>query len=340
MNVPRPRIVANLVTGFLGAGKTSLINRLLSQPDLADTAVIVNEFGEIGIDHLLVESVDDDIVLLKSGCICCTIRGDLREAVLALFDKRRRGIVGPFTRLVIETTGLADPVPIVATLSADPMLGYHFAMGNVVTVVDVPGGRHNMATYAESARQVAVADRVVVSKADLASAGDLAALRADIAAINATAEIVMCGEGDAAAGALLTDGIHDPALPPAQVRRWIAADGPGDHHAAHDVNRHGAIRAASIAADRPLDWPRFSLWLTMLIQRHGARILRFKAVLDVAGADSPVVVHGVQHLIHKPFHLAAWPFDERRSAIVVISDGPLDGLQRSFDAFNGCARRS
>jgi G3E family GTPase len=186
---PTGPIVVNVLTGFLGAGKTTLLNRLLREPDLSDVAVIINEFGSMGIDHLLVETIDDETVLLQSGCICCTIRGDLKQAILSLFEKRQAGRIAPFKRLVIETTGLADPAPIVATLTADLMLKYHFSMGNIIAVVDAPNGRHNLETYGESARQVAVADRIVVTKGDIAEWGLTEDLLALLAEMNPTARI-------------------------------------------------------------------------------------------------------------------------------------------------------
>ncbi|CZT33771.1 CobW family GTP-binding protein [Rhizobium sp. 9140] len=330
----RDLITANVLTGFLGAGKTTLLNRLLSGPDLGDTAVIINEFGDIGLDHLLVEKVDGDIVLLKSGCVCCTVRGDLKDAVLALFERRARGDIQPFRRLVIETTGLADPAPIIATLAADMMLKYHFAIGNVVTVIDVPSGLHNLQTFEEAARQVALADRIVLTKTDLATDDDCAALRAVVTAINPAAIVTLSDENGAAAG-LLTQDIHDLASRPAEARQWVASARHGDHlHDSPDRNRHGDIRALSLTIDRPIAWARFSLWLSLLVHRHGTRILRLKGILDVEGAASPVVVHGVQHLIHPPFHLAEWPC-ERSSLLVLITDGDLGDLQRSFSAFMG-----
>ncbi|SER83590.1 GTP-binding protein [Rhizobium sp. NFR03] len=330
----RDLITANVLTGFLGAGKTTLLNRLLSGPDLGDTAVIINEFGDIGLDHLLVEKVDGDIVLLKSGCVCCTVRGDLKDAVLSLFERRARGDIPPFRRLVIETTGLADPAPIIATLAADIMLKYHFAIGNVVTVLDVPNGLHNLQTFEEAARQVALADRIVLTKTDLATADACAALRAAVEAINPAA-IVTSGDESGAAARLLTQDIHDLGSRPAEARRWVTSARHGDHrHTSPDRNRHGEIRAVSLTMDRPIAWARFSLWLSLLVHRHGTRILRLKGILDVEGAASPVVVHGVQHLIHPPFHLGDWPC-ERASLLVVITDGDLGDLQRSFSAFMG-----
>jgi G3E family GTPase len=337
MSERREPVVANLLTGFLGAGKTSLLNRLLSKPSLSDTAVLINEFGVVALDHLLVQSVNDNIVLLKSGCICCSIRTDLKDAILSLFDRLRRGKVRPFGRIVIETTGLADPVPILATLSVDPMLKYHFRIGNIIAVVDVPNGAHNIETYPESARQVAVADRIIISKSDLANHEAVDRLRDVLTRINPAAEAVLLDEATDPAEALLLDTIHDLGARPAEVASWMAAETSHryDHDHAHGVNLHGSIGAFVIEADRAVAWPRFALWLSMLIHRHGRQILRLKGLIDIEGAETPVVVHGVQHIIHRPFHLAAWPDGIRRTRIVVIGESlDCDLMQRSFDAFN------
>ena len=334
-------ITANLLTGFLGSGKTSLLRRLLRQPDLSDTAVMINEIGEVGLDHLLIEAVDDDIVLLDSGCVCCTIRGDLKDALLRLYGRRQRGEVPPFRRVVIETTGLADPAPIVATFAADPMLKHHFRVGNVVTVVDAECGAANLHLYDECRKQVAVADRLVVSKIDIAGPGKSARLRARLAAINPTAEIIESSEADDAAAALLTHDVHDEAKRPDEVRRWIAAERLDDDLHQHDDDqdhtheyRHNDIGALLLSADEPLDWAAFGLWLSMLLNRHGASVLRVKGLINVVGRDAPVVVQGVQHLIHKPVHLDRWPDDLPRTRLVLIVRG-LDGklIQRSFRAF-------
>jgi len=337
MSERREPVVANLLTGFLGAGKTSLLNRLLSKPSLADTAVLINEFGAVGLDHLLVESVNDNIVLLRSGCICCTIRSDLKDAILSLYGRMRRGELKPFSRLVIETTGLADPAPILATLSADAMLKHHFRIGNIITVVDAPNGAHNIEAYPESARQVAVADRIIISKSDLAGREAIGGLKSLLRRMNPAAEAVVLDESTDPAEALLLDTIHDLGARPAEVARWIAAETSHghDHNHAHDVNQHGSIRAFVIEADQAVAWPRFALWLSMLIHRHGRKILRLKGLIDIEGAETPVVVHGVQHIIHRPLHLAAWPDGIRRTRIVVIGESlDHDLMQRSFDAFN------
>ena len=326
-------ITANILTGFLGSGKTSLLRRLLHQPDLSDTAVMINEFGEVGLDHLLIEAVDEDVVLLDSGCVCCTIRGDLKDALLRLYARRQRGEVPPFSRVVIETTGLADPAPIVATFAADPMLKHHFRVGNVVTVVDAECGAANLDLYEECRRQVAVADRLVVSKIDIAGARKAAQLRARLSRINSTAEIMLSSESNDASAALLTHDTHDEATRLEEVRRWIAASVSDDHDHAHD-GRHDGIRAMLLSADEPLDWAAFGLWLSMLLNRHGASVLRVKGLINVVGREAPVVVQGVQHLIHKPVHLECWPEGVPRTRLVLIVRGLDEKLiQRSFRAF-------
>ncbi len=325
-------VTANLITGFLGAGKTSLLKRLLRQPELADTAVLINEFGEVGLDHLLIEEVDEEIVLLKSGCVCCTIRGDLKEALARLHGRRQRGEVPAFSRLVIETTGLADPAPIVATLTADPMLRHHFRLGNVVTVVDAVSGAGNLAASPEASRQAAAADRLVISKVDLAQDAAVEALRRRLEALNPAAEIVESDEASDAEAMLLTRDVHDEATRHAEVSSWIPAEPHA--HGASDRSRHGDIRAFTLTADAPVDWLAFGLWLSMLLNRHGSEILRLKGILAVRGIDTPVVIQGVQHLIHKPLHLDRWPEGDRRTRLVVIARG-LDPavIQRSFAAF-------
>jgi G3E family GTPase len=335
---PAMPVTTNILTGFLGAGKTSLLKRLLTKPDLADTAVLINEFGEVGIDHLLIqEVVDEDVVLLQSGCVCCTIRGDLKDALLRLDARRRRGEVPAFSRLVIETTGLADPAPIVATFSADPMLRHHYRLGNIVTVVDAEEGTAHLADYEEARRQAAVADRLVVSKTDIASPEKTARLAAALARINPAAAIVESGEDDEAASELLTSDLHDLASRSEEVQRWLAAErlAEEDHHHHHvDRSRHGDIRALVITEERPLDWAAFGLWLSMLLNRHGKEILRVKGLLRITGRDAPVVVQGVQHTIHKPVHLDHWPDGDARSRLVlIVRHLEPAAIERSFRAF-------
>ena len=328
----RAPITVNVLTGFLGSGKTSVLNRLLRQPGLAGSAVLINEFGEIGIDHLLVEELDEDVVLLQSGCICCSIRGDLKEAMVGLHDRMRRGIVPAFDRLVVETTGLADPAPIVATLTADPVLRHHFQLGNIVTVVDAISGTVTLRDHEEAVRQAAVADRIVLSKTDLADAGAADMLGHRLAALNPTARIVRSTMDSALPAALLASDLHDREARLGEVERWVAVSRHGTRRYPH---AHGtAIRSTCVVADRPLDWAAFGLWLSMLLNRHGTDILRVKGILNVEGNDAPVVIHGVQHTIHTPEHLATWPDNDTRTRIVFIMKS-LDPrrIHRSFNAF-------
>ncbi|WP_213738293.1 GTP-binding protein [Bradyrhizobium sp. dw_411] len=309
-----------LLTGFLGSGKTTLLRRLLADPALGDTAVIINELGEIGIDHLLVERLDDQMVLLKSGCVCCTVRGELASAIRDLHSRRERGTIPPFRRLVIESTGLADPFPVLSTLKADPVLRHHFRAAGVVTTVDAVNGMLQLERHIESVRQVAIADVVVLTKTDLAEAPVTARLMARLGAMNPTAPLLSAAETlDAAV--LLQSGsgggfkaIEEPA----------AGAAP-----------HRGVSAFSIVVDEPLDWTAFGIWLTMLLNRHGERILRVKGILALAGEERPIVVHGVQHLVHAPTHLGHWPSDDHRSRLVFIVEGiEPDLIRRSFAVFN------
>jgi len=333
----------NLLTGFLGSGKTTLLQRLLADPALSDTAVLINEFGEVGLDHHLLEVIDERTVLLQSGCLCCTIRGELSEAMRDLHSRRARGQVPPFRRLAIESTGLADPFPVLTTLHADPVLKHHFRLANVVVTVDAVNGEATLAKHPESVKQVAVADRIVLTKTDLAAAGALDAIARAVGAINPAAPLLRAVEDAPAAALLFAEGIFDFARLDGRARAWFDAElleaDPHHHAHAHDRNRHGpGIRAFALRFDRPLDWTAFGVWLTMLLNRHGEHVLRVKGILAVAGSEAPVAVHGVQHLVHPPVHLRAWPDADRRSRLVFIVDG-LDpaAIEASLRVFAGLA---
>ena len=335
----------NLITGFLGSGKTTLLKGLLASPELGKSAVLVNEFGEVGLDHHLLERLDDATVLLQSGCLCCTIRGDLSDAIRDLYDRRERGIVPPFDRLVIETTGLADPAPIVATLMNDPIIRHHFRLSNIVTVVDAKNGHSTLREYEESRKQVAVADRIVISKTDIAAPEEVARLNAQVSLLNHTAIRLESSSGSLSATELMASDVYDPMGKSEEVRRWLAAE---EHRLQeeepahdHDVNRHGMdIVASCLTLDEPLAWPAFAIWLTMLLNRHGQDILRLKGLLNIAGVATPVVIHGVQHTIHAPSHLDAWPDGLARTQIVLITRGlERANLQASLEAFNRAATR-
>lgn len=326
----------NLITGFLGSGKTTLLQRLLGDPALADTAVLINEFGEVGLDHHLLERLDDTMVLLQSGCLCCTIRGELSGVIRQLHSKRERGQVPHFRRLVVESTGLADPFPILSTVQADPVLRHHFRLGNVITTVDAVNGGAQLARQPECTKQVAVADRLVLTKTDLAEAAVADTLVSRLRRLNPSAPLWRAAEAPVDAEALLSHDLFATASRSEAARRWFAAEIANDGPAvAHDRNRHDdTIHSFALVFDGPIDWARFGLWLTMLLNRHGDKVLRVKGMLNVADSSTPVAVHGVQHLVHPPIHMAAWPDGEQASRLVFIVDG-LDRrlIERSFASF-------
>jgi G3E family GTPase len=327
----------NLLTGFLGSGKTTLLQRLLADPALADTAVLINELGEVGLDHHLLERVDEAMVILPSGCVCCTVRGDLAEAMRDLLSRRTQGIIPPFRRLVIESTGLADPFPVLSTVQADPVLRHHFRLGNVITTVDALNAAAQFDRHPESVRQVAVADRLVLTKTDLAPDDAVQAALQAIARLNPSARLWRAAEGPVDADALLAHDLFATAARADAARRLFADELAGVDGASPVGTSHAdRVEAFAVVFDGPVDWRRFGLWLTLLLHRHGARVLRVKGILNVAGEQAPVALHGVQHLVYPPVHMAAWPDADRRSRLVFIVDG-LDrtAIERSMHAFLG-----
>jgi len=306
-----------LVTGFLGSGKTTLISRLLGHPAMGETAVIVNELGEVAIDHHLLRRVDERTVLMKSGCLCCTLRGDLADELRDLLGRRERGEIPEFKRVVVETTGLADPTPIVYTLLSEPVVRHHYGLETIVATVDAVNGLR----FPESVKQAVVADTLVVTKTDLAVARPL---EKRLARLNPAAEILEAKHGDVEPGRLFGRPQRDP-------RELEFAAAPHDHG-------HDGVRAHALFLDEELDWTAFGIWLTMLLQSRGEDVLRVKGLLNVGG-PGPLVLNGVQHVIHPPVHLDEWPDDDRRSRIVFIGRGFTgEELAASLAAFNAAAR--
>jgi G3E family GTPase len=314
-----------LITGFLGSGKTTLLQRLLRDPALSDTAVLINEFGEIGLDHHLLERIDETMVMLQSGCVCCTIRGELSTAIKDLHSRRDRGLLPSFRRLVIESTGLADPFPILSTVRSDPVLRHHFRLGSVITTVDAVNGARTLDAQPESVKQVAMADQLVLTKADLVTAEAADRLSGRLRRINPDAPLWCSAKGDLDAEALLSGSGLEHSEP---------VDWHGDMLDPH--HRHiDDVAVLALSLDEPVDWTRFGIWLTMLLHRHGSALLRVKGILNVADAATPVAVHAVQHLVHPPRHLDTWPDRDRSSRLVFIARG-LDPalIERSFRAFS------
>ena len=302
------RLPVTVLTGFLGSGKTTLLNRLLKHPAMAHTAVIVNEFGEIGLDHLLLERLDGETVVMAAGCLCCTIRSDLAITLISLIQRRGLGEVPAFQRVVIETTGLADPAPIAQLLMTHPDVTEAYHLAGLVSTLDTRLGLAQLADTPECVKQVAMADVVVLSKTDLPGA-QADALRARLHALNPGVATVIA----AAAGPeiLLNPG------PPENIDLGDLTEAHHPH--GHDVNRHGdGIRAVPLVIDAPQDWVSLSMWLSFVISTHGKHLLRVKGVINVAGAPGPVVINGVRHIFHEPVHLPAWPDADRRTRLVFI----------------------
>jgi len=312
---------------------------------MAATAVIVNEFGEIGLDHLLVESATEDVVLMSSGCLCCTVRGDIANTLTDLFVGRVKGAVPYFTRAVIETTGLADPAPVLHALLADPIVAERYMIDGVVTTVDAVNGAGTLDRQIEAVKQAAVADRLIITKTDLAQPDALAALEVRLAELNPGAPRLKAVQGAIDADQLFGLGLFDPETKSVEVRRWlqdeaVAAQDDHSHHGHEhrhqDVNRHDErIRAFCITRDRPMSWSALSGWLDALASMRGDDLLRVKAIVALADRPAqPVVLHGVQHLFHPPVLLPAWPDDDHRTRIVFITrDLPQEMIEESLAAF-------
>ena len=353
-------IPVTVLTGFLGAGKTTLLSRLLRDPALKDTAVIINEFGEVGLDHLLVEKSGENFVELSSGCLCCTIRGDLIDTLRELFMKRVKSQVPWFKRVVIETTGLADPAPILHTLLNDPLVAANFALDGVITVIDAVNGSASLDAHPEALKQAAVADRLVISKTDLPEA-KTAALTARLKALNPAALFLTPDEAMADPTRLLSAGLFDVAGKSADVNDWLRAEAyegghdhhdHGDHHGhdhhghdhhghdhdALDVNRHDDhIRSYSIIRDKPIGGVAFTMFLELLVANKGDDLLRVKGLLNIAERPGqPAVLHGVQHIFHPVSWLDQWPSEDHRSKIVFIThDIPREHIDSLLKALEG-----
>ncbi|GAB3528677.1 GTP-binding protein [Pontibacter brevis] len=331
----RHKLPVTIVTGFLGSGKTTLLQKALREPDMKDTAVLVNEFGKVGLDHHLLQRLDESTILLGGGCVCCSTREDLIEGLTNVLDRLERGEGTEVSKVLIETTGLADPAPIVFTVMTHPMLQHHFYIENVVVTVDAVNGDFHLQHQPESVKQAVIADKIIITKTDLATPGETDALVKELQSLNPSAEIhtAVYGAIDAAI-----------FFKPADTNRRHGAS-----HLSGDVfgkSPHAQdVASVSITFEAPLDWTAFGLWLSMLLHARGEDIMRVKGLLDIGG-PGPVVLNGVQHIIHPPDHLEAWPAAEHVSSLVFIMRAvdpqdilaSLEAFQLAFNARHNMPR--
>ena len=348
-----PRIPVFLLTGFLGSGKTTLLRDILAAPDMADTAVVINEFGEIGIDHLIVGPIDGEAIVLRNGCICCALRDDLKQTLEDLLGRVGRGEIPHFGRVVVETTGLADPVPILHTLLSDPLLRHQFRPERTLVTLDAVFGAEQVARHPESVRQIAVADRLILTKADIATPEESEATRRAAHRINPGAAVERRGAEGHDPRALLATSGGASMTHLRETETWLAAfeaaspaaNGHHHHHDGSDRDHHhhddpSTIRSLSIRFEERLDWSAFGVWLSALLHRHGTRILRVKGILDASDIDGPVVLQAVEHLVHPPVHLPAWPDGTRGSRLVFITRGlDPEAIRRSLTSYLAAAAR-
>ncbi len=338
------KIPVTLITGFLGSGKTTLISRLLKHPGMDRVAVVINEIGEIGIDNDLVTMSSENVSLLANGCLCCTVRTDLQETLRELFGDRRAGRIADFDRVMIETTGLADPAPVIQTLAGDTMLGANYRLDGVVTLVDAVNAPSQLAAFPEAERQVALADRIFITKADLADEAAIADLQASLAEINPRAEVRRCAMGEIEPAELIDIGLTSARAGDGTLRfLGELREGPAEPGAAYLgarlPGRHDPdVKTLSLRFESPFTWASFSAAMEMVISLRGKDLLRVKGIVNVDG--SPVVVQGVGHIFHPPLPLDRWPSADTGSRIVFITRRiEAASIRALFDAVGAMQER-
>lgn len=332
------KIPVTLITGFLGAGKTTLISKLIRHPDMDRVAVVINEIGEIGIDNDLVKMSTESVSLLANGCLCCSVRTDLQDTLRELFGDRRAGVIPDFDRVIIETTGLADPGPVIQTLCSDTMLGAHYRLDGVATLVDAVNARDQLAQQPESQQQIALADRVFITKGDLASAEAVDELMGEIAALNPRADIRRCTQGELHPRELRGLGLQSERASDDTLRflgELKPGEGEGGYLGARLPGRHHpSVRTLSLRFDAPFAWASFSAAMELLISLRGQDMLRVKGIVNVEGR--PVVVQGVGHVFHPPVTLDRWPSEDQGTRIVFITRNiEAEKIKALFQAVGG-----
>ena len=340
---PDEPIALTLLTGFLGAGKTTLLQKLVRELDLSDTVVLINEVGEVALDHLFVDVLDENLLLLSSGCLCCAVRGDLVDSLENILRWRDGGTAPPSRRVVIETTGLADPAPALHLVMTHPYLVQRYRLDGIVTVVDAVNGMATLNEYEEAVKQAAMADRLVLTKTDLPGA-DANALRARLKRLNPAAHVLDAAKGEAIAAALMNAGLYDPSGKIPDVSRWLAEEAVAAADAGRDTSvtlaprKHDErIKVFTVATEAAIPMATLELFLELLRATHGEKLLRLKGIARLAEEpDQPVVLHAVQHVLHPPVRLQQWPDDDRRSRLVCVTrDLDPTVVRRLLDAFLG-----
>jgi G3E family GTPase len=358
VNAGHAPVPVTILTGFLGSGKTTVLNYLLRQPELAGVVAIINEFGEVGLDHLLVETSEERFALLDNGCICCSVREDLIQTLKDLKARCAAGSMPAFHRVLVETTGLADPVPVLHTLMTSSDLLDEYRIDGIVVTVDAVNGERTLLAHPEAVKQLAVADRILMTKADLADPGEVASLMQRIGAINPTAAVLRARNGAVDASGLLDAGLFDPQARSADVAAWFEAaaiaacgegnahhhhcDGPDCDHAAVPHAHHAQISTFSLVISEPIRWAAFSQWLEYVAALKGDDLLRFKGLVNVAEMpDGPVVVHGVQHVFHPPIEMKGWPSADRSTRLVfIVRNIPREIIERTLTKFAAISREA
>ena len=344
----RNRIPVIMITGFLGSGKTTLLQKLLSSPELSNTAVLMNEFGEVGLDHHLIEKTEESIVTLINGCICCTIREDLSVAIKDLVKRREKHQIPYFDRLVVETTGLADPIPIIHTLTTEPGVMEYFEFTTVITTVDAINGVSTLSNYPEAEKQVALADHIVITKEDLVDNSNLGAVTARIKFLNPSATMLVLPSMRIDPKVFLDSNDYNFSNNGSSVRSWMDHEEFESTERFSDATANGQRLGAShtkritsfcLTFDKNMNWTAFGVWMTMLLHSRGEDVLRVKALINADDMEGPVVFHGVQHIVHPPIHLDNWPDEDKRSRIVFIVRGiSREEVETSLLAFNSSAQ--
>ena len=338
------RLPVSLLTGFLGSGKTTLLNRVIQHPDMARTAVIVNEFGDTPLDQHFIERSDGEVEVLANGCLCCNVQGDLEGALGKLFARREGGDVPAFDRLVIETSGLADPAPIMQMFLNKPLILDNFRLDAVIATLDAIHGLRQLREHGEAVKQAAMADRLVMTKTDLANREGIGELSQELSRLNPRAPLLRIQQGGIVPSAIFGAGAEDLRIPASSadprpiVEDCVDAREDAGGHSAHERRHLHGIDCFSLTFDEPVEWRGFSRWLTALKIRHADQLLRVKGILNLVGEDFPVAIHGVHHVFHPPVRLARRTAEDSRSRIVFITreltHAQVEADWRAFRAAN------